>query len=147
SGPSHATPPHAIRTGSWLAREALTDFNRLKRYAAAGLLTGVALSLVPLAAWAARSWRAHHAAVQAVRQLPYPRLDFPIQIAGSQYIPLGFADIPGWIDDDHLAAYKAFRTSCRPIVAQQSPLTDHRALGSSLRDPCRLARETDITDA
>ena len=129
-----------------MAREALADVNRLKRYAAAFLVTAVALSLVPLAAWAARNWRAHHAPAQTVRQLPYPRLDFPLEIAGSQYIPLSFADIPGWNDDDHLAAYAAFRTSCRPIIAQQSPLTDDKALGSSLRDPCRLARETDIAD-
>jgi membrane-bound lytic murein transglycosylase A len=130
-----------------LAREAFTDVRRLKRYAAAGLLTAVALSLVPLAAWAARSWRAHHLPAQAVRQLPYPRLDFPLQIAGGQYIPLSFADIPEWTEDDQLAAYKAFRTSCRPIAIQPSQPTDDKALGTSLRDPCRLARETDITDA
>jgi membrane-bound lytic murein transglycosylase A len=130
-----------------LAREAFTDVRRLKRYAAAGLLTAVALSLVPLAAWAARSWRAHHLPAQAVHQLPYPRLDFPLQIAGGQYIPLSFADIPEWTEDDQLAAYKAFRTSCRPIAIQPSQPTDDKALGTSLRDPCRLARETDITDA
>jgi membrane-bound lytic murein transglycosylase A len=131
-----------------LAREALTDVKRLKRYAAAGLLTAVVLSLVPLAAWAARTWRAHHGPpAQAIRQLPYPRLNLPLQIAGSQYIPVSFADVPGWTEDDHLAAYKAFRTSCRPIAAQPAQPTDDKALGNSLRDPCRLARETDITDA
>ena len=130
-----------------MAREALTDLARLKRYAAAGLVAAVVLSLVPLAAWAARGWRARHAPVQAVRQLPYPRLELPIQIAGSQYIPLSFADIPGWTEDDHLAAYKAFRTSCRPIAAQPSQPSEEKALGSSLRDPCRLARETEISDA
>ena len=130
-----------------MAREARTDVTRLKRYAAAGLLAAVALSLVPLTAWAARSWRGHHAPATAVRQLPYPRLDLPLQIAGSQYIPLSFADIAEWTEDDHLAAYKAFRTSCRPITAQPPQPTDDKALGSSLRDPCRLARETDISDA
>jgi membrane-bound lytic murein transglycosylase A len=130
-----------------LAREALTDLKRLKRYAAACLLTAVVLSLVPLGAWATRGWRSHHATIQAARQLPYPRVDFPLQIAGSQYIPLNFAELSGWAEDDHLAAYKAFRTSCRPIVAQPSQPVDDKALGSSLRDPCRLARQTDITDA
>ena len=38
------------------------------------------------------------------------------EISGSQYAPLAWADIAGWNDDDHLAAYKAFRTSCKPIV-------------------------------
>ena len=127
-----------------MVREALTDLTRLKRYAAAGLLIAVALSLVPLAAWAARNWRAHHQLVQAARHLPYPRLDFPLQISGSQYIPVSFADIPGWTEDDHLAAYKTFRTSCRPITAQPPQTTDDKALGGSLRDPCRLARETEI---
>jgi membrane-bound lytic murein transglycosylase A len=130
-----------------LAPEALTDLKRLKRYAAAFVLTAAALSLVPLAAWAARSWRARHAPVQTVRQLPYPRLDLPLEIAGSQYVPLQFADIPGWSEDDHLAAYKAFRVSCRPIVAQPPAPVDDKALGGSLRDPCRLARDTDISDS
>ncbi len=108
----------------------------------------MALSLVPLAAWAARSWRAyHHAPAQAVRHLPYPRLQFPLEIPGGQYSPMSFADVPGWNEDDHLAAYKAFRTSCKPIAAQRAGPADDKALGNSLRDPCRLARETNISDA
>jgi membrane-bound lytic murein transglycosylase A len=130
-----------------LALEALTEANRLRRYAAAFLIAAAALSLLPLASWAARSWRAYHGPPQAVRHMPYPRLDLPMEIAGGQYIPLSFADIPGWNEDDHLAAYKAFRTSCKPIVAQRSALADDKALGHSLRDPCRLARETNISDA
>jgi membrane-bound lytic murein transglycosylase A len=130
-----------------LAREALTDLDRLKRYAAAFCFSAVALSLLPLGAWAARSWRAHHVPAQAARHLPYPRLDLPPEIAGSQYIPRGFADIPGWTEDDHLAAYKTFRASCKPIAVQYSAPADGKALGNSLRDPCRLARETDISDA
>ncbi|WP_245286657.1 MltA domain-containing protein [Bradyrhizobium sp. ARR65] len=109
-------------------------------------MTAAALSLIPLAAWAARSWRARHAPAPTVRHLPYPRLDFPLEIAGSQYVPLNWAEIAGWNEDDHLAAYKAFRRSCKPIAALHSTLADDKALGSSLRDPCRLARETEISD-
>ena len=130
-----------------MAREAPTDGSDFKRYAAAVCVTAAVLSLMPLAAWATRSWRLHHAPAPASRRVPYPLLPLPLQIAGSQYIPLSFADIFGWNDDDHLAAYKAFRTSCRPIAAQSFPVADdNRALGSSLRDPCRLARETEISD-
>ena len=39
------------------------------------------------------------------RSLPYPRLEFPLQISGSQYEPLAWRDIPGWANDDLLAAY------------------------------------------
>jgi len=105
----------------------------------------VAVSLVPLAAWAARSWR--HAATPVARHVPYPRLALPLEIADSQYIPLSWADIPGWNDDNHLAAFKTFRTSCKPIAAQHSLSSDPKALGISLRDPCRAARTMDISDA
>src|SRR6202035_752294 len=47
---------------------------------------------------------------------------------------------------DHLQAFKAFRQSCKPIAAQQGPSADPKALGDSLRDPCRAARAADIAD-
>src|SRR3982074_3826300 len=71
-----ATSPHAIRTGSWLAREALTNARGLKRYAAASCAIAAAMSL---AAAAARPTHPH---------LPYPHLEWPLQISGSQYAPV-----------------------------------------------------------
>jgi len=132
-----------------LAPEALTDTRRLRRYAAAFFSVAVALSLIPLAAIAARS--AHHARPANARRieprhLPYPRLEWPLEIGGSQYAPLAWADIAGWNEDDHLQAYKAFRLSCKPIAAQRKPSADPKALGTSLRDPCRAARAVDIAD-
>ena len=132
-----------------MAPEALTDTRRLRRYAAAFFSVAVALSLIPLAAIAARS--AHHARPANARRieprhLPYPRLEWPLEIGGSQYAPLAWADIAGWNEDDHLQAYKAFRLSCKPIAAQRKPSADPKALGTSLRDPCRAARAVDIAD-
>src|SRR6266581_4431283 len=134
SGPSPATLLHAIRTGSWLVREALTDARGFRRYAATLHVIAIALSLAPVAAHAAR------------RHLPYPSLTTPLEISGSQYTPVGWADIPGWSEDDQLQAYKAFRISCKPISAQQQPPADPKALGISLRDPCRAAKALDISD-
>ncbi|CCE06739.1 putative membrane-bound lytic murein transglycosylase [Bradyrhizobium sp. STM 3843] len=120
--------------------------NRLS-YVVAGLgLIAVAGVLTPYAAEAVRSSRRHEAAAP-VRQLPYPPLDWPLQIAGSQYVPLGWADVPGWAEDDHLAAYRTFRASCKPIAAQQNAPDDTKALGGSLRDPCRAAETLDLSDA
>ena len=132
-----------------MAPEALTDTRRLRRYAAAFFSVAVALSLIPLAAIAARS--AHHARPANARRieprhLPSPRLEWPLEIGGSQYAPLAWADIAGWNEDDHLQAYKAFRLSCKPIAAQRKPSADPKALGTSLRDPCRAARAVDIAD-
>src|SRR4051794_19605772 len=82
----------------------------------------------------------------AARPLPYPSLEFPLEISGSQYAPVAWADIAGWSEDDHLLAYKAFRISCRPIAAQQSAPSDSRALGASLREPCRIAKGFEPSD-
>ena len=102
------------------------------RRLAAGPVIAVALSLAPQDAYAVRAKHsAHRAAEPAPRQVPYPTLDLPLEISGSQYSPLAWADIAGWSDDDHLAAYGAFRTSCRPIAAQTGPASDSRALATS----------------
>nr|WP_311966786.1 MltA domain-containing protein [Bradyrhizobium australiense] len=80
------------------------------------------------------------------RHLPYPQLEFPLQISGGQYAPVAWSEIAGWSEDDHLAAYQAFRASCRPIAAQQKPPADPKALGTSLRDSCRIARSLELSD-
>jgi len=142
-----------------LAREAFTNARGVKRYAIAFCVIALVLSLAPLAAIAARKMRPAHTSEQAHRHLPYPPLEWPLQISGSQYAPVAWADIAGWNDDDHLQAYKAFRISCKPISARPDPADDAKtdakvdtkvdvkALGNSLRDPCRAARAADISDA
>jgi membrane-bound lytic murein transglycosylase A len=124
----------------------------LTRYAAAACLTVAALSLLLFVAEAARGSRAHHKDLSRQndmphRHLPYPQLDFPLAIDNSQYAPLAWTDVSGWNEDDHLAAYRAFRTSCRPIAAQHGPPADSKALGTSLRDACGIARSLDLSDA
>jgi membrane-bound lytic murein transglycosylase A len=80
------------------------------------------------------------------RFLPYPALELPLEVPNSQYVPLAWREVTGWGDDDHLAAYKAFRTSCQPIAAQNGPPPESKALGTSLRDPCRIARGLELSD-
>src|ERR1700682_1706571 len=145
SGHSPATRRLAIRTGSWLAPAALTETRRLARFAFA--VIAAALLLVPLAAFAARHLRHAHQHPPASRSLPYPRLAWPLQISGSQYAPLAWSEIAGWNDDDHLAAYQAFRTSCRPIAAQTTPPADPKALRTSLPDPRRLGTDRALPNA
>jgi membrane-bound lytic murein transglycosylase A len=75
-----------------------------------------------------------------------PPREWPFEFTGSQYEPVAWANIAGWSEDDHLPAFQAFRTSCKPIVAQRKPVPDSKALGTTLRDPCRAARSADISD-
>jgi membrane-bound lytic murein transglycosylase A len=117
-----------------LVREALTNVAGLARSVVACCAVVAALSPTLLAAHVAR------------RHIPRLYPEWPLQISGSQYAPAAWADIPGWSTDDHLAAFRTFRTSCKPIVAQRNPPADSRALGWSLRDPCAAARADDISD-
>lgn len=80
------------------------------------------------------------------RHVPYPELELPLEISNAQYSPVAWADVVGWGDDDQLAAYKAFRVSCQPISAQNGPPADSKALGASLRDPCRIAKGLELSD-
>jgi membrane-bound lytic murein transglycosylase A len=134
-----------------LAPEALTDARRFGRYAAAFSVIAAVLSIATGAshagrgAYVARTARLHIPDPPA-RHLPYPSLDWPFEISGSQYAPVAWADIAGWSADDHLQAYKAFRISCTPIAAQRTPPADFKALGISLRDPCRAAKAAEISD-
>jgi membrane-bound lytic murein transglycosylase A len=111
----------------------------------------LALLLLPLAATAARKARplgsrTLHSPAPAPRVLPYPTLEWPIVVNGAQYAPLGWGDIAGWATDDHIEAYKAFRVSCAPIALQKNPPEDSKALGASLREPCRTAKSREITE-
>jgi membrane-bound lytic murein transglycosylase A len=130
-----------------LAREAPTDARSVGR-GAASCAIAVGLSLAFGEAFAARRVRPHLPTPPPVyRKLPYPTLEWPFEISGGQYSPIAWADIPGWREDDHLSAYRAFRLSCTPIAAQRTPPAEAKALGNSLRDPCRVAKALDLSDA
>ena len=125
--------------------------NRLRPVAATLGVMILALLLLPLAATAARkarplAARTVHSQAPAPRVLPYPTLEWPIVVNGAQYAPLGWGDIAGWASDDHVQAYKAFRVSCASIAAQRNPPEDSKALGASLREPCRAAKTREITE-
>jgi membrane-bound lytic murein transglycosylase A len=95
-----------------LVREALTNVAGLARSVVACCAVVAALSPTLLAAHVAR------------RHIPRLYPEWPLQISGSQYAPAAWADIPGWSTDYHLAAFRTFRTSCNPIVAQRNPPAD-----------------------
>jgi membrane-bound lytic murein transglycosylase A len=131
-----------------LAPAAPADPRGFRTRAAAGWLIALLLALLPASADSrAIHSRAHRVDPQPKpRLLPYPALELPVEIPGSQYVPISWRDVTGWSDDDHLAAYKTFRTSCQPIVAQNGPPSESKALGTSLRDPCRIARGIELSD-
>ncbi|MBI5130761.1 MAG: murein transglycosylase A [Rhodopseudomonas palustris] len=86
--------------------------------------------------------KAHHGAAHKRHPTPV----WPIEIPGGQYAPVSWDQVAGWDADDHLAAFRTFRVSCRPILARRKPADETKALGASLTEPCRAARAAEISD-
>lgn len=54
--------------------------------------------------------------------------------------PVTFADLPGWADDDHLSAYKAFLASCQAVIDRSNPARGAKASPRALAEMCRFAQ-------
>jgi membrane-bound lytic murein transglycosylase A len=124
----------------------------LKNGATALCAGAVVLSSFSLGAEASRRhYRSHHhhhppqLPAAPPRALPYPQLPLPFEIPGAQYLPLAWADVKGWGNDDHLAAYKTFRASCKTVNAQAGA-TESKALAGALSEPCRAAKPLELSD-
>ncbi|MBI5113353.1 MAG: MltA domain-containing protein [Rhodovulum sp.] len=74
--------------------------------------------------------------------LPPPRpthsAEVPLQFDDAQLDPIDWTDLPGWAEDDHAAAFAAFRISCGPIVRGDAA-ADPRPIRRALVAPCRRA--------
>ena len=64
----------------------------------------------------------------------------PITIPDAQFEPVGWSDLPGWQDDDHAAAFDAFRQSCDPARTRKKPVANARPIELALAGLCREAR-------
>ena len=67
--------------------------------------------------------------------------DPPPTLAGAVLQPLSFEEVSGWADDDHAAAFAAFRRSCDALANAQPALRPAHPPGEELRDACARARE------
>ncbi len=65
----------------------------------------------------------------------------PIIFPGTQYEPVDWADLDGWDNDDHTAAFAAFLTSCRTLDLKHRRERDLTAIPLALKDICARARD------
>jgi membrane-bound lytic murein transglycosylase A len=64
----------------------------------------------------------------------------PIKFPDTQYEPAEWADVDGWANDDHAAAFSTFLASCRVLTTtKQRPARDASPVGDALRDVCTRA--------
>lgn len=61
------------------------------------------------------------------------------KIPNADLTPLDFAALEGWAGDDHLAAFRAFMKSCKPIAANGASATSGGLVQRALADLCRRA--------
>lgn len=67
--------------------------------------------------------------------------------AGSILRPVPFADLKGWVQDDHAAAFATFRRSCAAMLAGGPELRPGLPAPADLLDTCRDALAYDPADA
>jgi membrane-bound lytic murein transglycosylase A len=73
--------------------------------------------------------------------------DEELKIPNSQFEPVGWSDLAGWAEDDHIAAFKAFMESCKAILPRLTPGRDAGPMFGALQHVCRRARADTASDA
>jgi membrane-bound lytic murein transglycosylase A len=61
----------------------------------------------------------------------------PLRVGDAKLEPVSFQALSGWADDDHAAAFHAFRRSCEILVASAPPLRPAKAADRDLLAVCR----------
>jgi membrane-bound lytic murein transglycosylase A len=72
--------------------------------------------------------------------------EVPMKLRHAHVEPLTFADLKGWADDDHAAAFAAFRKSCEAIVSGGRPSRAARPMYGGLHRVCAQAAEAGALD-
>jgi membrane-bound lytic murein transglycosylase A len=63
----------------------------------------------------------------------------PITFPDTQYEPVAWADLDGWTNDDHAAAFASFLASCRALNGSRQSVRDTSAIADALRTVCQRA--------
>jgi membrane-bound lytic murein transglycosylase A len=69
----------------------------------------------------------------------------PLKVPDTQLEPVSWADLDGWVADDHAAAFATFRASCGPFLARGAK-RDPRPMWEALRAVCRRAAAAGTLD-
>jgi membrane-bound lytic murein transglycosylase A len=63
----------------------------------------------------------------------------PARVGDAELRPLSFAELDGWPDDDHAAAFATFRRTCKSLTESDAALRPARAPDRALLAACRAA--------
>ena len=68
-----------------------------------------------------------------------PAAAHQLRIPDTTIEPAEFADLKGWLDDDHVAAFATFKSSCDAILRREKARADVKPLERAMRAPCNRA--------
>ena len=106
----------------------------------------VALSLAPLMRSPRIRASMHVRPHLPVVVIPYPRLAWPLEISGSQYTPVGVGRYRGLERGRSAAGVQGVSHQLQADSGATTTSRRSKALGISLRDPCRARQSLDISD-
>jgi peptidoglycan lytic transglycosylase A len=69
----------------------------------------------------------------------------PLKFAGSQLEPIKWADLAGWMADDHLAAFAAYQGSCQALLKLRR-IDERGEISGALSNVCRKAAQEQPQD-
>jgi len=85
-------------------------------------------------------------AIGSAISAPASARELSMKLRHAHVEPLSFADLKGWADDDHAAAFAAFRKSCNAIVNGGTPSRAARPMYGGLYRVCAQAAELGALD-
>jgi membrane-bound lytic murein transglycosylase A len=91
--------------------------------------------------------RAFALAAMLTSAAPVAALDIPPAPPGAEAVETPFSSIAGWIEDDHLAAWRVFLTHCAALKARSPALREGAAPPDSLVAACAGALRAEVADA
>ena len=71
----------------------------------------------------------------------------PLKLSDTQYEPITWIDIEGWVEDDQAAAFATFMQSCKAILRGTPAMREARPMFGALYEVCRKAVDAKPTDA
>jgi len=86
-------------------------------------------------------------AVIAALTAPALAREVPMTLRHAHVVPLTFADLKGWREDDHLAAFKSFMKSCNAILQGSKATRRKRPMFGGLFIACEEAKKIDGSSA
>jgi membrane-bound lytic murein transglycosylase A len=78
---------------------------------------------------------------------PLAQAKNPLKLSDTQYEPITWIDIEGWVEDDQAAAFATFLKSCKAILRGTQATRDARPMLGALHDVCLAAVDTKPIDA